>query len=222
MKKFLVLIFCILLAGCFTTASRKNFVNSRVENPYLASVSITDRKGDASGSGTIIWNKKNNYLMVITAAHVIESMEERKKAIHITFTYSGAIKPMRVLKINHEKDLALLVGNSKEIADGPYVEIATSRPDIGDDVWAIGSPLGLKYTTTKGNLSNFEEEEERSVYRFTAPVFFGNSGGGLFNDKGELIGVVYGFQYLRLNVFSIMAVPGAFYAVSLKEIRKFL
>lgn len=221
MKKFFVLIFCILLASCYGM-NRAGFVNAEIENPYLSSVSITDKKGDVSGSGTIIWNKKNDYLMVITAAHVVESMKEKKIPVHITFSYSSAIKPMRVVKVRTNKDLALLMGNSKEISDGPYVRIATSRPNIGDDVWAIGSPLGTKYTTTKGNLSNFEKEEYKSVYRFTAPIFFGNSGGGLFNSDGELIGVVYGVLYIRLNIFSVLVVPGGYYAVSLEEVRKFL
>lgn len=223
MKKILALIFCLLLVSCYTF-NRSGFVNQKIEDIYFASVSVTNSVGSSTGSGTIIWNKAGDYLTVITAAHVIKSMQKRKRQIHITFTYSSAIKPMRVVKIDEKKDLALLMGYSKEVSDGPYVKVATKSPNIGDTVWAIGTPMSVKSTVTKGNISNFvwEKNPKRLTYRFTADVFFGNSGGGLFNEKEELIGTVDSISFLRMSVFSSMLVPGGNYAVSLEEIKKFL
>jgi len=223
MKKILALILCLFLASCYTF-NRSGFVNQKIEDMYFSSVSVTNNVGKSSGSGTIIWNKGGDYMMVITSAHVIKSMQKRKKAIHITFTYSSAIKPMKVVKLDEKKDLALLMGYAKEVSDGPYVRVATKSPNIGDTVWAIGTPMSVKSTVTKGNLSNFvwEEKPKRLTYRFTADVFFGNSGGGVFNERGELVGVVDSISYLRMSVFSSMLIPGGNYAVGLEEIRKFL
>jgi len=55
------------------------------------------------------------------------------------------------------------------------------------------------------------------LYRFTAPAFYGNSGGGLFNTKSELIGVV-----IRIQFFGRIPVPGAAFVTSLETIREFL
>ena len=223
MKKILALILCLFLASCYTF-NRSGFVSQEVEDIYFSSVSVTNDVGRSSGSGTIIWNKGGDYLMVITSAHVIKSMQKRKRPIHITFTYSSAIKPMRVVRMDEKKDLALLMGCAKEVSDGPYVRVATQSPNIGDDVWAIGTPMSVKSTVTKGNLSNFvwEQNPKRLTYRFTADVFFGNSGGGVFNEKGELVGVVDSISFLRMSIFSRMLIPGGNYAVALEEIRKFL
>ena len=223
MKKILALIICLFLASCYTF-NRSGFVNKEIEDIYFASVSVTNKVGKPTGSGTIIWNKGGDYLMVITSAHVIKGMQKKKRPIHITFTYSSVIKPMRVVRMDEKKDLALLMGYAKEVSDGPYVRVATKSPNIGDTVWAIGTPLGVKYTVTKGNLSNFvwEKNPKRLTYGFTADVFFGNSGGGVFNEKGELVGVVDSISFLRLSIFSTVLIPGGNYAVALEEIRKFL
>lgn len=142
----------------------------------------------------------------------------------MTFTYSSAVKPMKVMKTDGKKDLALLMGLSREKTNGPGANLAEYSPNIGDTVWVIGTPLSTKATVTKGIISNFiwEKSSKRLTYRFTAPVFFGNSGGGVFNEKGELIGVSDSITYFRLNMFSVMLVPGANYAVALEEIKKFL
>lgn len=223
MKKFLILFFCLILTGYYSI-NRSGFVNKSIENIYFSSVSITDRAGKVAGSGTIIWNKANHKLMVLTAAHVIKGMEKKKKDIHVSFNYSSAITPMKVYKISEEKDLALLIGNSNEKSDGPYVKLAMKSPNIGDDIYVVGSPMGLKSTVTKGIIGNFvwEKNPKRLVYRFSADIFFGNSGGGLFNENGELIGVVVSMSYLQISMFSIMLVPGGNWAVSLEEIRKLL
>jgi S1-C subfamily serine protease len=81
--------------------------------------------------------------------------------------------------------------------------------------------VGECFTVTDGQISNYEKDDKILYYRFTAPSFFGNSGGGLFNDNGELIGVVDALSTYNLRG-STTVVPGGYFAVSLQTINKFM
>lgn len=57
---------------------------------------------------------------------------------------------------------------------------------------AIGSPLGLLNSVSFGNVSALFKDEGVSFIQFTAPISSGSSGGALFNDKGQVIGITTG------------------------------
>ena len=61
----------------------------------------------------------------------------------------------------------------------------------GDEVVAIGSPLGLLNTASNGIISGFYQDGEINAIQTTAPISLGSSGGALLNKKGELIGITY-------------------------------
>ena len=54
---------------------------------------------------------------------------------------------------------------------------------------AIGSPAGLRNTISIGNISAFYTQGGKDWIQFTAPISSGSSGGALFNDEGEIIGI---------------------------------
>ena len=61
---------------------------------------------------------------------------------------------------------------------------------VGEVVFTIGSPKGLVNTLGHGLLSGLRRSEGEAEYiQITAPVSEGSSGGGLFDDRGNLIGV---------------------------------
>lgn len=221
MKKLISLltILLLLVGGCSQLPTGS--IRSEIRPAYCASVAVVTETGRATGSGTIILNKKGYQLAVLTAAHVVRAMQKKGLKIYVMPSYSKAKVLVRVQKIDDSSDLALLLGHPKEKRDGPYAKLASGEPNIGDTVWAIGSPMGSKWTVGKGIISNFEIIKHRMYYRITADMFFGNSGGGLFNEHNELVGVVNSIQILRIG-FSIIIVPGANFAVPLKTVRKFL
>jgi serine protease Do len=60
---------------------------------------------------------------------------------------------------------------------------------VGESVFTVGSPKGLANTLGNGLLSGLRELEGVEYVQITAPVSRGSSGGGLFDDRGNLIGV---------------------------------
>jgi S1-C subfamily serine protease len=62
---------------------------------------------------------------------------------------------------------------------------------VGETVYTIGSPKGLVNTLGSGLLSGLRTSEDKTHYiQISAPVSAGSSGGGLFDDRGNLIGIV--------------------------------
>lgn len=231
MKKLSVLLLTlVLMANCAHTP-RGGSVRQEIRNIYESSVSIAAKDGDVSGSGTIIRNNKDEQIVVVTAAHVVRGIEkrwkdmvEKKKAtgeveFFVKLAYVEKLKKVNVLKIDDKKDLALLIGVDKETKNGPFVVVSSNVPNIGDPIWVIGAPMGDERTVTNGIVSNFDNSTPgRRLYRVSAPIFFGNSGGGLFNSNMELIGVINSIQSLGGFIF----IPGAGFAVSLEDVREFL
>lgn len=72
----------------------------------------------------------------------------------------------------------------------PAVEIASAQAlQVGDQVYAVGTPKGLELTLSNGIVSGFRSYAGTKVIQTTAPISPGSSGGGLFDAKGRLVGI---------------------------------
>lgn len=219
---FLMLVF-MALGGCATTGQAvEGSVNPKIKNIYLSSVTIENTNGRSYGSGTIIHNKAGQQMFVLTAAHVVKAIQEKKEKIAFTTGYDSIRRETKVYKIDNKCDLAIIYTEKFEKKSGPYIDISLYSPNIGDNVLVIGAPLGADRTVTNGIISNFVIHEGKVLYRTTAATFYGNSGGGLFNSDGKLIGVVHEVLEVKTSVFSSQLVPGGFFFVGLESIRKFM
>lgn len=101
-----------------------------------------------------------------------------------------------VTRFDRERDLAVLTAKDSRL---PHHTVAVlhsgARPQVGDQVMAVGHPLGLLYNVTPGVISRemgdlepMTEETVELVFA-SADIYFGNSGGPLFNADGEIIGI---------------------------------
>jgi serine protease Do len=142
------------------------------------------------GSGFII----NEDGFLITNFHVIES--ETQISIEVYHQKDGQLerktyKQVRIIAINKFEDLALLKIEDKESPKFKYVSMGSADAlAVGEQVFAIGSPLGLERTVTEGILSTKTRQMQGELYlQTTAQINPGNSGGPLFNMSGEVIGV---------------------------------
>jgi len=142
------------------------------------------------GSGFII----NEDGFLITNFHVIEG--ETQISIEVYHQKDGQLerktyKQVRIIAINKFEDLALLKIEDKESPKFKYVPMGSADAlSVGEQVFAIGSPLGLERTVTEGILSTKTRQLQGELYlQTTAQINPGNSGGPLFNMSGEVIGV---------------------------------
>ena len=140
------------------------------------------QRSNALGSGFVI--SADGY--IVTNNHVIEGADE----IEIEF-YSEKTLPAKVVGTDPKTDVALLKVDSEEAI--PFVKFGDSdTARVGDWVLALGNPLGQGFSASSGIVSarNRELSGTYDDYLQTdAAINRGNSGGPLFNMKGEVIGV---------------------------------
>ncbi len=142
------------------------------------------------GSGFII--HPDGY--AITNAHVVQGETKIKCTVYeqgeIDFRLK-IIEDVEIIAVNHHLDLALIKMTDPDGNPFPTVYLqGMEELSAGQDVFAIGSPLGLERTLSRGVVSTTQRNFEGLTYIQTdTQINPGNSGGPLFNLKGEVIGV---------------------------------
>ncbi len=141
-----------------------------------------ERQIRGAGSGFILEEDG----LVVTNAHVIEKADE----ITVHLADRRELTAELVGK-DDRSDVAVLRIKAKDL---PAVKIGdVSELKVGQWVMAVGSPFGFDYTATQGIISsigrNLPNDHLTPFIQTDAAVNPGNSGGPLFNTKGEVIGI---------------------------------
>jgi serine protease Do len=136
------------------------------------------------GSGFVIDAEKG---YIVTNNHVVKDADE----VRVTFTDDTTIKA-KIIGKDEKMDLALLkVETDKKLTDVHFGDSDNLR--VGDWVLAIGNPFGLGGTVTAGIISAQQRNINAGPYddfiQTDASINRGNSGGPMFNLKGEVIGI---------------------------------
>jgi serine protease Do len=174
----------------------------------------SERARTALGSGFII--DPAGY--VVTNNHVIENSTAIKVILN-----DGEEHPAKLIGVDTKTDLALL----KIEAGHPLPAVAFGNSDeasIGDWVVAVGNPFGLGGTVTAGIISGRQRDLKSGPYddflQFDAPLNSGNSGGPLFNVRGEVIGINSAIVTPNGGSVGIgFAIPAALAQPALAELR---
>lgn len=164
-------------------------VEKNVQRVAEAVVQIQTASG--LGSGFII-NKMGH---VITNQHVIAG--EREITVLVYKKKQGGLEKqsftkVKIIAMNGYLDLAILqIDDEEAVKSLPFVPIGDSDAlTQGQQVFAIGSPLGLERSVSQGIVSiRARENSGRWYIQSTTQINPGNSGGPLFNLKGEVVGV---------------------------------
>jgi len=140
---------------------------------------------EGAGSGVVL--SEDGY--IVTNHHVVDGAGTVKVRLN-----SGEAYIAEVVGTDAKTDLAVLKINAGGLAPAKLAD--SSKVRTGDFVIAIGNPLGeLGGTVTEGIISALDREitidgETMTLLQTSAAVNPGNSGGGLFNLDGELVGIV--------------------------------
>ena len=139
----------------------------------------------ASGSGFVL--SDDGY--ILTNQHVIEN----SSSITVTF-YDGTSLPAELIGYDVSNDIAVLKVNAENLK--PVVLGDSKNMNVGDEVVAIGNPLGeLTFSLTQGVVSALDRQVTTSsnttmtLMQTDCAINSGNSGGALFNLYGEVIGI---------------------------------
>lgn len=143
-----------------------------------------------SGSGFVI--TEDGY--IVTNYHVIEYSVKRGYETNVMF-YDGSTYDAKIIGYDEENDLAVIKIDAEDLN---YVSVGkSSEMVVGETVYTVGNPLGeLAYTMTSGIVSaldrliSTDENTSINMFQIDAAVNSGNSGGPVYNSRGQVIGVV--------------------------------
>ncbi len=170
-------------------------ITSVAINPY----DVTDRVSRAIGSGVII----DTAGLVLTNAHVVFG----RQAISVTLD-DGTTVSAKLIGGDPLFDIAVLRIPSPSAGTLPVAVAGSSAgARVGEEVFAIGNPLGLDQTVTRGVVSAINRLlPEMSLagtvplIQTDAPINPGNSGGPLVNRCGEVIGLTTAYLADAQNI----------------------
>lgn len=214
-KKWIISVLCTLAiwgAGIFAFIHIKESVPKKLSQPSIIAVAENkyEKKEETSpelkeiihksqklvvqietedgtlGSG-FLYNNKGD---IVTNAHVVANTKEVKVKTADSKEFTGT-----VIGVSNNIDVALV--RVPELSSLQPLKVAKNRKaEVGDEVLALGSPLGLQNTVTTGIISGvgrtFDLQPFRyeNVYQISAPIAPGNSGGPLVDSKtGEVLGI---------------------------------
>lgn len=186
-------------SGTTTTASSTSKANSTSEIVKKTADSVVEISTESvvtgsfaqqyvqqgAGSGVII--SQDGY--ILTNNHVINGANSVKVRLRDSTEYDATI-----IGSDSDNDIALLKVNATGLSPATFGD--SNSLAVGDYVVAIGNPLGeLGGTVTDGIISALArkvtiEDTQMTLLQTNAQVNPGNSGGGLFNANGELVGIV--------------------------------
>ena len=154
--------------------------------PGVVSIEVRTGGSEATGSGFVVDDRGH----ILTNAHVVDGARRVR-----VVTQDGTRRTATVLGADPRQDVAVL-----QVDDGPPLPaLELGRSDavqVGDEVLAVGSPLGLVGTVTAGIVSAKDREVRLGTaggraraLQTDAPINPGNSGGPLLDAAGRVVGI---------------------------------
>ncbi|MBR3416042.1 MAG: trypsin-like peptidase domain-containing protein [Clostridia bacterium] len=160
------------------------------------------------GSGVII--SEDGY--IVTNNHVVMADDDVTPAESVKVrTRSGEEYPATIIGGDADADIAVIKIEATGLSYATFGD--SDKLAVGDEVLAIGNPLGeLGGTVTNGIISALAREisvegNDMTLLQTNTAINPGNSGGGLFNLKGELIGITNAVSDASVEGISF-AIPG--------------
>jgi serine protease Do len=170
----------------------------------------------AAGSGFIL--TEDGY--IVTNYHVIEDASE----IKVT-TYDNDEYEAKLIGYDESNDIAIIKIEADNLT--PVVLGDSDMLNVGDDVIAIGNPLGeLTFSLTAGSVSALDRNVTISnmsmnLIQTDCAINAGNSGGALFNSYGEVIGIVNA-KYSNNGDYTSASIDNIGFAIPVNSVKKII
>lgn len=148
-------------------------------------IETTSRNTRGTGTGIIL--TESGY--IITNAHVVSGGNQVEVIL-----WDERVLDAQLVGWDADEDLAVLKVDANDLT--PAVFGDSELLQVGDTAYAMGNPLGAEYrsTFTDGIISALDryvrvDDVYMNLIQTTAPINFGNSGGALLNDSGQVVGI---------------------------------
>jgi S1-C subfamily serine protease len=150
--------------------------------PSVFTVLVTRPTGEviSQGSAFLITPKH-----LITNVHVIDAGKNSDIYV-LNSNFDDPIPVVAIPGLNDQADLAVL---EVDVHLGTALPLAPNEPEIGETIFAVGTPKGLDGTFSTGIVSGFRDYAGIEHLQISAPISPGSSGGPVLNSLGEVIGV---------------------------------
>jgi thiol-disulfide isomerase/thioredoxin len=192
-----------LVAGAKADPAPSASVHTSGHEELLAAtvrLRVQDSKDNAYATGTII-DSRQGQALVITCGHLFRASEGKAPlTVEVFERIPGGIRaagqvPAQVIHYDLERDLALVgIWPSRPVAVAPVAPQGAAI-ERGDRVVSVGCSHGDDPTALASRITTLDRyDAPPNVEASGAPVQ-GRSGGGLFNDQGQLIGVCFAADY---------------------------
>lgn len=145
----------------------------------------------SQGSGVIVGNSPSTaaagHFRLIKGTDILTNFHVIKNANYVVITTrQGTSHLGTVIYFDETQDIAVLRGPFDTSIDEARI---AGEVSVGERVFTISNPQGLGWTLSEGIVSRMPVVES-ALLQFTAPVSTGSSGGGLFNERLGLLGIV--------------------------------
>lgn len=161
----------------------------KAEQEYQKALEEAQKRAGWSGSGFAL-----NQGHIVTNYHVVEEAKTiLVKGIKGDFQTELRAKVVATDKVNDIAILKIEDERFKGFGAIPY-KIKRDMSDVGESVWALGYPMtdvmGEEVKFTDGKISSRTGiQGDMSVYQISVPIQPGNSGGALFDNHGNIVGI---------------------------------
>lgn len=150
-------------------------------NTAVFMVFTSDGYNGYQGSGFFI----NSEGLAVSNYHVFHGTNIGAEQIKL----AGSDKVYKVTEVIHNSEYEDFILFRVNISGTNCIPIAKCKPQIGEKVYAIGSPHGLENTFSSGEISQWRD---KNLMQISALIDHGSSGGALINEYGEVVGITSG------------------------------
>ena len=160
-------------------------VQAGIDRRWQEAVVLVTARNSAGGARTGTGFNIRPSGLVITNRHVVEGA----RSVEIRFR-DGTVYPAAEVRVDDAADLARVRLNG---ADLPVVPLGEPHlPPAGSGVTVVGNPLGYPRLAVRGTVLGYAGQGPEPVMEIDAPIHSGHSGSPVFNEEGNVVGVVFG------------------------------